>query len=139
MVAYPQFFVQNSSFADVLEAELVLQELSGAAMAVMTCSSLEERNLYIRIHIVLHMVSKIVPVRLKEQELKQIDQLVEHGVFGSRSEAIRELIKLGIENLSQLFEVSRALEKLFELEKIEGKTLIDLSGATEQLLEERRR
>ncbi|MGC9104396.1 MAG: ribbon-helix-helix domain-containing protein [Candidatus Methanodesulfokora sp.] len=85
------------------------------------------------------MVSKIVPVRLKEQELKQIDQLVEHGVFGSRSEAIRELIKLGIENLSQLFEVSRALEKLFELEKIEGKTLIDLSGATEQLLEERRR
>ncbi len=108
-------------------------------MAVITCSSLEERNLYIRIHIVLHMVSKIVPVRLKEQELKQIDQLVEHGVFGSRSEAIRELIKLGIENLSQLFEVSRALEKLFELEKIEGKTLIDLSGATEQLLEERRR
>ncbi|MGB9759543.1 MAG: ribbon-helix-helix domain-containing protein [Thermoproteota archaeon] len=85
------------------------------------------------------MVSRIIPVRLKEQELKQIDQLVEHGIFQSRSEAIRELIRLGIENLSYLSEVSRALEKLFELEETEGKIPINLGGATKQLLEERER
>jgi Arc/MetJ-type ribon-helix-helix transcriptional regulator len=85
------------------------------------------------------MVSRIIPIRLKEQELKQIDQLVEHGIFQSRSEAIRELLRLGAENLSYLSEVSEALEKLFELEKKEGNIPIDLSGATEQLLKERER
>jgi len=82
------------------------------------------------------MVTKIIPVRLKERELEQIDQLVEYGIFQSRSEAIRELIRLGAENLTYLSEVSKALEKLFELEKVEGKIPIDLSGATKQLLEE---
>jgi hypothetical protein len=36
-------------------------------------------------------------------------------------------------------EVFEAVKKLFELEKIEGKIPIDLSGATEQLLRERER
>jgi len=35
---------------------------------------------------------------------------------------------------SEVFEV---VKKIFELEKIEGKIPIDLSGATEQLLRER--
>jgi Arc/MetJ-type ribon-helix-helix transcriptional regulator len=35
------------------------------------------------------MVTKIVPVRLREEELRQIDRLVEYGIFQSRSEAIR--------------------------------------------------
>jgi Arc/MetJ-type ribon-helix-helix transcriptional regulator len=83
------------------------------------------------------MVTKIVPIRLKEEELKQIDELVEYGIFQSRSEAIRELIKIGIDNLTYLSEVFDAVKKLFELEKIEGKIPIDLSGATEQLLRER--
>lgn len=83
------------------------------------------------------MVSRIIPVRLNEQEIKQIDKLVECGVFRSRSEAIRELIRLGIKDLSYLSEISRALDKLFELEKKEGRIPIDLSGATKQLLEER--
>lgn len=85
------------------------------------------------------MGSKLIPIRLKEQELKQIDQLVEFGIFQSRSEAIRELIRLGVERLDYLSEVSKALEKLFELEKIEGEIPIDLSGATKQLLKERER
>jgi len=40
--------------------------------------------------------SKVVPVRLGEDELKKIDELVKHGVFRSRSEAIRELVRLGV-------------------------------------------
>lgn len=83
------------------------------------------------------MVTKIIPVRLKERELEQIDQLVEYGIFQSRSEAIREPIRLGAENLTYLSEVSKALEKIFELEKVEGKIPIDLSGATKQLLKGR--
>ncbi|RSN73300.1 ribbon-helix-helix domain-containing protein [Candidatus Methanodesulfokora washburnensis] len=82
------------------------------------------------------MSTKVIPVRLREQELKQIDQLVEYGVFRSRSEAIREIIKLGIE-IAHLSEVFRAVDKLFELERMEGRIPIDLSGATQQLLEER--
>jgi Arc/MetJ-type ribon-helix-helix transcriptional regulator len=82
------------------------------------------------------MSTKVIPVRLREQELKQIDQLVEYGVFRSRSEAIREIIKLGIE-IAHLSEVFRAVDKLFELERMEGRIPIDLSGATQQLLKER--
>jgi Arc/MetJ-type ribon-helix-helix transcriptional regulator len=82
------------------------------------------------------MSTKVIPVRLREQELKQIDQLVEYGVFRSRSEAIREIIKLGVE-IAHLSEVFKAVDKLFELERMEGRIPIDLSGATQQLLEER--
>jgi Arc/MetJ-type ribon-helix-helix transcriptional regulator len=90
----------------------------------------------IRISISIQMSTKVIPVRLREQELKQIDQLVEYGVFRSRSEAIREIIKLGVE-IAHLSEVFRAVDKLFELERMEGRIPIDLSGATQQLLEER--
>ena len=84
-----------------------------------------------QIRISIHVVSK-VSVRLRE--LKQIDQIVEHGVFQSRSEAIRELIIAGIAHLSEVF---RAVDRLFELERMEGRIPIDLSGATQQLLKER--
>jgi Arc/MetJ-type ribon-helix-helix transcriptional regulator len=77
------------------------------------------------------VISK-VSVRLGE--LKQIDQLVEYRVFQSRSEAIREIIIAGIAHLS---EVLRAVDKMFELESIEGRIPIDLSGATQQILKER--
>jgi len=75
-----------------------------------------------------------VSVRLREQELKQIDQLVEYGVFRSRSEAIREIIIAGIAHLSEVF---RAVDRLFELERMEGRIPIDLSGVTQQILKER--
>jgi len=81
-----------------------------------------------------HMAMRIASVRFNVKELREIDQLVEYGVFRSRSEAIRELVKLGMENLTCLLE---AVERLFELEKIEGRIPIDLSGATRQLLNER--
>jgi metal-responsive CopG/Arc/MetJ family transcriptional regulator len=75
-----------------------------------------------------------VPVRLREQELKQIDQLVEYGVFQSRSEAIRELIIAGIAHLSEVF---KEVDRLFELERMGGRIPIDLSGATQQILKEK--
>lgn len=82
------------------------------------------------------MVTKIISIRLREQELKQIDQPIEQGIFKSRSGAIRELIRLGTENLTYLSEIFKAIEKLSELEKAEGKIPIDFSEATKQLLKE---
>jgi hypothetical protein len=41
--------------------------------------------------------------------------------------------------LAYLSEVLEAVERLFELERVEGRIPIDLSGATEQLLRERER
>jgi Arc/MetJ-type ribon-helix-helix transcriptional regulator len=75
-------------------------------------------NLYYYAY-VLHVVTKIVPVRLREEELRRIDRLVEYGIFQSRSEVIRELIRLGVENLAYLSEVLEAVERLFELERVE--------------------
>jgi len=85
------------------------------------------------------MGTEIVPVRLKRQDLEQIDRLIEIGIYKSRGEALRELIRLGVENLEHVAEVSKALEKLFELERSEGRIPISLTGATRQLLEERER
>jgi len=45
---------------------------------------------------------------------------VEYGVLRSRSEAIRGLVRLGIENLAQASDILKAVERLFEVEKNEG-------------------
>jgi Arc/MetJ-type ribon-helix-helix transcriptional regulator len=76
----------------------------------------------------------VTKVSVRLGELKQIDQIVEHGIFQSRSEAIREIIIAGIAHLSEVF---RAVDRLFELERMEGRITIDLSGATQQILKER--
>jgi Arc/MetJ-type ribon-helix-helix transcriptional regulator len=80
--------------------------------------------------------SRVVPVRLGEDELKKIDELVKYGVFRSRSEAIRELVRLGVK-LAYVSEVLEAVERLFELEKVECRIPVELGGATRQLLGER--
>jgi len=85
------------------------------------------------------MTSSVVPVRLDEKDIRQIELLVELGIFGSRSEALRELIRLGVKSLSEVPEVLAIVERLFELEKEKGEIPIQLPGATKRLLEERGR
>lgn len=85
------------------------------------------------------MVSRIIPVRLREEDLKQVDALVELGIFDSRSRALRELVKLGIDSLDEVSEIASALRKLFELEEKEGSIPVKLPGALKQLLSERER
>ena len=46
-------------------------------------------------------------------------------VFWSRSEAIRGLVRLGIENLAQASDILKAVERLFEVEKMRARCLID--------------
>ncbi len=85
------------------------------------------------------MGSQVVPVRLDRDLLELIDLLIKLGVFNSRSEALRELIRAGIKELKSVPKVIEAVEKLFELERNEGDIPIRLEGALKQLLEERGR
>lgn len=64
---------------------------------------------------------------------------MKYGVFRSRSEAIRELVRLGIENLAPVSEVLKAVKMLFEVERKKGEIPVDLSRAIKQLLAERER
>ena len=83
------------------------------------------------------MGSQVVPLRLDKEVLEVVDELVRLGVFSSRSEALRELIKVGIRSYEGLAKIAKAVEKLYEVEKREGEIPVKLSGALKQLLEER--
>ncbi|HDN76008.1 MAG: CopG family transcriptional regulator [Thermoprotei archaeon] len=85
------------------------------------------------------MGSQVVPLRIDAETLEIIDKLVKLGVFSSRSEALRELIKVGIEHYKDLARIVRGVEKLFEIEKEEKEIPVRLDGALKQLLEERGR
>ncbi|MEB3756256.1 MAG: ribbon-helix-helix domain-containing protein [Desulfurococcales archaeon] len=85
------------------------------------------------------MGNKVVPVRLEDDIITLIDELIELGVFKTRSEALRALIKEGAKKMSWLNEISEAVKKLFELEKNEGEIPIKLEGGLEELLSGRGR
>ncbi len=76
---------------------------------------------------------------MDSEVLTFVDLLVKLGVYSSRSEALRELIKIGVNELKWLAKVSEAVEKLFELEREEGEIPVKMRGALSQLLEERGR
>ncbi len=83
------------------------------------------------------MGSRVVPIRLDKEVLEAVDELVRLGVFSSRSEALRELIRTGVERYRGLARIARAVERLREIEEEEGDVPVKLSGALKQLLEER--
>ena len=83
---------------------------------------------------IFQMGSRIVPVRLDDGDLRQVDLLVRLGLFSSRSEALRALIRLGVRSLKDVAEVAEGLEKLSRLEAEEGDIPIRLDGALRELL-----
>ena len=84
------------------------------------------------------MKSKVVPLRLEEELLKAVDMLVKLGVYKSRNEALRSLVKKGLENTQEIKAVAEAVRKLFEIEELEGMP-VKLEGALTKFLEERER
>ncbi|OYT47299.1 MAG: CopG family transcriptional regulator [Desulfurococcales archaeon ex4484_42] len=64
--------------------------------------------------------------------------LVQLGVFSSRSEALRELIKAGMKEFRLVIDVIKAVENFLNLRE-KGDIPIRLDGALKQLLEERGR
>ena len=85
------------------------------------------------------MSSRTIPVRLKDGDIKQVDMLVQLGLFNSRGEALRELIRIGVKSLKEVAEIATALRLLFKLEESSGDIPIRLPGALKQLLAERDR
>jgi len=85
------------------------------------------------------MGSKVIPVRLDEDLARFVEELVELGVYGSRSEALRDLIRAGAERIGQAKPIIRAVDRLFELERTSGDIPVRLEGALRQLLVERKR
>ena len=85
------------------------------------------------------MSSRTIPVRLKDGDIKQVDMLVQLGLFNSRGEALRELIRIGVKSLKEVAEIATALKLLFKLEESSGDIPIRLPGALKQLLAERDR
>ncbi len=83
-------------------------------------------------------MSQVVPLRIDKRMLRNIDLLVELGLFSSRNEALRELVKNGIENLGEHVRIIELVDKLLEEER-KSKITIRLDGATKQLLRERDR
>lgn len=85
------------------------------------------------------MGSRVVPIRLDDDTLKLVDELVKLGVYSSRSEALRDLIRIGARHVRKIQMISETINKLFELEKKEGDIPIRLEGALRQLLANRER
>jgi len=81
--------------------------------------------------------SQVVPIRIDKEILDIVDTLIKLGVFSSRSEALRELIKTGIGKYEGLAKIARGVEKLLEIEEKEREIPIRLDGLLRQLLEER--
>ncbi len=85
------------------------------------------------------MGGRVVPLRLDKDVLEFVDLLVRLGVYSSRSEALRKLIKAGMRELGWIYRVVRGVEVLFELEEECGDIPFKLDGALKELLEERDR
>ena len=83
--------------------------------------------------------SQVIPLRISKEVLEAVDKLVKLGVFSSRSEALRELIKAGLRNYEELARIAKGVEILFRIEKEKGGIPISLDGALSELLEERKR
>ena len=84
-------------------------------------------------------MTRVIPIRLDNDVIGFIDMLVELGIYSSRSEALRDLIKMGMEEFGWIAKVEEAVEKLFKLEEETGSIPIRVEGALEQLLKERSR
>ena len=78
-----------------------------------------------------------MPLRIDKEVLEAVDKLVELGVFNSRTEALRELVKTGLRAYENLTRIAEAAERLLEIEEKEGRMPVRLDGGVKMLLEDR--
>jgi Arc/MetJ-type ribon-helix-helix transcriptional regulator len=79
----------------------------------------------------------VVPLRIDKEVLDAVDRLVELGVFRSRTEALRELVKTGLKAYEKLTRIAEGVERLLEIEEKEGEIPVKLDGGLKMLLKER--
>lgn len=73
--------------------------------------------------------TQVVSLRMREEDLAVIDQLVEAGVFRSRSEAIAYFARKGIESSREL--IDRALEQAKKIRELRESIRRELDGREE--------
>jgi len=57
---------------------------------------------------------KVVPVRLDERKLKDIDLLVKAGIFKNRSDALRKIIESGMKDVESEIEHLRKIDEIVD-------------------------
>lgn len=79
------------------------------------------------------MGKKLVTLKMDSEVLDLVDSLVGLGLFSSRSEAVKWLIRAGAAGLEPLARVARGVNKLLELERSTGSPAFWLRGGVERL------
>jgi Arc/MetJ-type ribon-helix-helix transcriptional regulator len=110
---------QSSSFDDLTASVKGVAQKTGDVInkATESISKAIESALSARDHVVM--------VRVNDESLKRLDELVQSGIFKSRSESAAFLISEGVKAQEPLF--ARITEKISEIERLrsELKTIIE--------------
>lgn len=77
-----------------------------------------------RIRIRIHM-TETIPVRLDRETLETLDLFVKTGLYRNRSEAIRELMKQGIDSQEGLRKLGRIVKLI---QTLDSKGKLDFAG-----------
>ena len=117
-------------------AEVIVYEAKSALKSALRRSRAESlgENLIETVQGVLSSRKRVVMLRLHQDSLKPVDDLVEAGVVSSRSEASAFLIEEGIKGRTELFDrISENLETIraarHELRDLLGEPLTSRSGS----------
>jgi len=78
-------------------------------------------------------------VTIEQETLDAVDALVRLGVFKSRSEALKTLIRIGLSSVGDAANIVKISERLFELEGTLGYIPVRLDGGFKDLMEMRER
>jgi hypothetical protein len=78
-------------------------------------------------------------VTIEQETLDAVDALVRLGIFKSRSEALKILIRIGLSSVGDVVNVVKISERLFELERTLGYIPVRLDGGFKDLMEMRER
>jgi len=74
-----------------------------------------------------------------QETLDAVDALVRLGIFKSRSEALKTLIRIGLSSVGDAVNIVKISERLFELERTLGYIPVRLDGGFKDLMEMRMR
>ncbi|MBO3833011.1 MAG: ribbon-helix-helix protein, CopG family [Candidatus Brockarchaeota archaeon] len=89
------------------------------------------------------MAPKVIPIKLGDELVENIDELVKKGLFRSRNEAIRRILNIGLTTFSRESDRKKAIavtvNRLLLLDKKLGQSPVSLKGIRSQLLEARER
>ncbi len=57
---------------------------------------------------------KVVPIRLDDERLKDLDMLVKAGIYKNRSEALRKIIENGIRKIETEIEYLKKIDQIVD-------------------------